>query len=254
MKLFKTLVLGLSIALVSACGNLSKVTDEGTLADGQELVWPEIEKSTFNHDGSQFGSWPNLDNLATVEASGKGMNKDQLYSLLGRPHFAEGLYGVSEWDYVFNFKENGEHKICQYKIFFDKNHNAQSFFWNPVNCKLDTQVHELSTDFLFDFNSSKLSVQGKVYLKEYVEKLSNAKALTIIGYTDKLGSDKYNLALSSKRAKAVKDYLVANGIKADITTRGAGKDSKQVSCDNFSKDELIECLAPNRRVEIISYQ
>lgn len=54
MKLFKTLVLGLSIALVAACGNLNKVTDEGTLADGQELVWPEIEKSTFNHDGSQL--------------------------------------------------------------------------------------------------------------------------------------------------------------------------------------------------------
>lgn len=75
-----------------------------------------------------------------------------------------------------------------------------------------------------------------------------------VGYTDKLGSDKYNLTLSSKRAKAVKDYLVESGIKADITTRGAGKDSKQVSCDNFGKSELIDCLSPNRRVEIISYQ
>lgn len=27
----------------------------------------------------------------------RGMNKDQLYNLLGRPHFSEGLYGVREW-------------------------------------------------------------------------------------------------------------------------------------------------------------
>ena len=39
-----------------------------------------------------------------------GMNKDQLYNLIGRPHFSEGLYGVEEWDYAFNYRENGVHK------------------------------------------------------------------------------------------------------------------------------------------------
>ena len=48
------------------------------------------------------------------------MNKDQLYYLIGRPHFEEGLYGVREWDYAFNYRENGVHKICQFKIGFDK--------------------------------------------------------------------------------------------------------------------------------------
>lgn len=32
-----------------------------------------------------------------------GMNKDQIYQLAGRPHFAEGMSGVREWDYLFNF-------------------------------------------------------------------------------------------------------------------------------------------------------
>jgi lipoprotein plpD len=254
MKLLKTLLISLSVALVAACGNLSKVTNEGTLADGHELVWPKIEKSGFNHDGSQFGTWPNLDNLTTVELSGKGMNKDQLHNLLGRPHFAEGLFGVSEWDYVFNFKENGVHKICQYKILFDKNHNAQSFFWNPVNCGLDKQIHEVSADFLFGFDSSKLTEQGKTYLVEYLKQLTDAKSLTVIGYTDKLGSDKYNVKLATARTESVKEFLIQNGIKADINTKGFGKDEKQVQCDNFKSSELIDCLAPNRRVEIISYK
>ena len=63
-----------------------------------------------------------------------GMNKDQIYELIGRPHFQEGLYGVREWDYLFNYRENGEHKTCQYKILFDKDKNAQSFFWLPEGC------------------------------------------------------------------------------------------------------------------------
>ena len=43
------------------------------------------------------------------------MNKDQIYQLIGRPHFREGLYGVREWDYLFNYREDGELKTCQYK-------------------------------------------------------------------------------------------------------------------------------------------
>ena len=39
-----------------------------------------------------------------------------------------------EWDYLFNYRENGEHKTCQYKILFDKDKNAQSFFWLPEGC------------------------------------------------------------------------------------------------------------------------
>ena len=59
------------------------------------------------------------------------MNKDQIYELIGRPHFQEGLYGVREWDYLFNYRENGEHKTCQFKILFDKDKNAQLFYWMP---------------------------------------------------------------------------------------------------------------------------
>lgn len=128
MKLMKLMLPLVAAATLAACGNLSHVSRDGTT---DNLVWPNPEKTTFRHNGTQNGSWPNWDNVRMVEA---GMNKDQIYELIGRPHFKEGLYGVHEWDYLFNYRENGEHKTCQYKILFDKDMNARSFFWLPEGC------------------------------------------------------------------------------------------------------------------------
>ena len=151
---FRGLLLSSVALAVAACGNLSKVTDEGTT---ENPVFPKIAESEFNHDGSQFGSWPNWENVRQIE---RGMNKDQIYNLIGRPHFEEGLYGVREWDYAFNYREQGVHKICQYKILFDKNMNAQSFFWYPNGCNGNSSFN-LSGDFLFDFDKDTLTAKGR---------------------------------------------------------------------------------------------
>ncbi|KGQ30100.1 OmpA family protein [Gallibacterium anatis] len=244
MKLTKLLVpAALSIAL-AACGNLSKVSDEGTT---DKPVWPKIEDSRFNSDGSQKGTWPNWDNVHMIE---KGMNKDQIYHLIGRPHFAEGLFGVHEWDYVFNYRENGVHKICQYKILFDKNMEAQSFFWLPEGCS-DRTEYQLSSDFLFDFDSANLKAGSQKVIADLVNKLSKDKQISIVGYTDRLGSDAYNLALSQRRAVAVKNAMVALGIPAaHIQASGMGKADQVKACENETGAELRQCLAPNRRVVI----
>ena len=258
LKLIKTAVLVAAMVTLTACGNLSKVTDEGAIKEGTEIVWPAIDKSKFNHDGSQFGSWPNLESLKLVELNGKGMNKDQLQNLLGRPHFAEGLYGVREWDYVFNFNENGQHKICQYKILFDKHHNAQSFFWHSEGC-YGTQ-DTLPADYLFDFDSVKLTEQGKTAVTELAEKLKSAKLVIVKGFTDQLGSTEYNAKLSKERAMAVAKQLQQAGIQAEIITKAYGEQRPNVKPEECkldeqtkpSKEQLIKCLAPNRRVEVVS--
>ena len=66
MKLSRILLSTVAIATAAACGNLSKVTDAGKPeykdVNGEQvpqLVWPKIDSATFNHDGSQFGTWPN---------------------------------------------------------------------------------------------------------------------------------------------------------------------------------------------------
>ena len=250
MKLSHFLLSAIAATTLAACGNLSSVSKEGAPVDGTELVWPNIEKSKFNHDGSQFGSWPNWDNVRMIE---KGMNKDQLYNLIGRPHFGEGLFGVREWDYVFNYRENGEHKVCQYKILFDSNMNAQNFYWYPNGCNGNSS-YSLAADFLFDFDKDTLTEKGKEVVDKVAAQLKESKAqeVKVAGYTDRLGSESYNMDLSQRRANRVKARLTEQGVDAQISAVGHGEAHQVKACSNEKGNKLISCLRPNRRVEISS--
>ena len=248
MKLTKLLLpVALSVGL-SACGNLSDVSDKGTT---DKPVWPKIEDSRFNSNGSQRGTWPNWDNVHMIE---KGMNKDQLYYLIGRPHFDEGLFGVREWDYVFHYRENGEHKICQFKILFDKNVEAQSFFWLPKGCGEHTE-YQLASDFLFNFDSATLKPESHQVIADLVRKLPKNKSISVIGYTDRLGSDSYNIVLSQRRAIAVRNEMVKLGVQPSrIFASGLGESDQVVACDTVTEDAALKaCLEPNRRVVISTF-
>ncbi|HGT9981122.1 TPA: OmpA family protein [Escherichia coli] len=266
MSILKYTSIILSVILLSACGNLSSVSKEGTT---EEPVWPKIDDSSFNHNGNQKGSWPNKNNIKLI---GVGVNKDQIYNLIGRPHFSEGIIGVREWDYVFNFQENGVHKVCQFKILFDKNMDAQSFFWLPEECssyvkeslaeKVEIEEnnterfvnHELSGDLLFAFDSFYLSNKGKESLSEIIHQFNVLKGKKIIieGYTDPLGREEYNNQLSSQRAEVVKSAIVDMGISPSlIEAKGLGASVQIKKCSPMLKNiELHECLKPNRRVLI----
>jgi len=112
----------------------------------------------------------------------------------------------------------------------------------------------LSASELFDFDSAKLkSDQPKLDdVANVLNHRSDVDNVQVTGYTDRIGATKYNQKLSERRAEAVKDYLVSKGIAADrITAVGKGKADPVVTCDGIKKrKELIECLAPNRRVEV----
>jgi hypothetical protein len=98
------------------------------------------------------------------------------------------------------------------------------------------------------------------------EKYDQQNKLTVVAHADVRGPDKYNMALSERRAALVKDYLVSQGISADkIEVRAEGKedqlDQKQVeqlqSQDTekpqtwMTKQKKVTWLAYNRRVDII---
>lgn len=245
MKKLKLSILFPVMVAVTLTGcRLSDVKSDGTT---DQPVWPKIEDAGVNYSGSQYGIWPNWDNVRMIE---KGMNKDQLYYLIGRPHFTEGLFAVREWDYVFNYSQNGEHKICQYKVLFDKDMNAQSFFWKPTGCN---NQYELSGDFLFDFDSARLSEKGKVVIDDVILGLKEQNINTVVvdGYTDRLGAESYNMGLSQRRADAVKAYFVSNGFASNqITAIGHGKADQLVACETEKGQALKDCLRPNRRVII----
>jgi peptidoglycan-binding protein ArfA len=69
--------------------------------------------------------------------------------------------------------------------------------------------------------------------------------VTVTGYTDNTASDATNIPLSERRAKAVGDYLVSQGVSAQaVTTKGLGASSPVASNDTAAG------RAQNRRVEI----
>ncbi|EMJ0486610.1 porin OmpA [Klebsiella pneumoniae] len=121
-----------------------------------------------------------------------------------------------------------------------------------------TKHFTLKSDVLFNFNKATLKPEGQQALDQLYTQLSNMEpkdgSAVVLGYTDRIGSEAYNQQLSEKRAQSVVDYLVAKGIPAGkISARGMGESNPVTgnTCDNVkARAALIDCLAPDRRVEI----
>ena len=114
----------------------------------------------------------------------------------------------------------------------------------------------LAADALFDFNKSVLRAEGKAKLDKLAGDIKNIKLEVIIavGHADRFGTDAYNQKLSEKRAEAVKAYLVSKGLEPNrVYTEGKGKKqpiTKADQCKGPKSKKVIECLQPDRRVEI----
>ncbi len=118
----------------------------------------------------------------------------------------------------------------------------------------------LSADTLFDFDKATLRPEGKAKLDKLVDDIKGIKLEVIIavGHADRIGKDAYNQKLSERRAATVKNYLVSKGIDANrIYAEGKGEKQpvtgdkcKKMGPENRKNKKLIECLQPDRRVEI----
>jgi len=114
----------------------------------------------------------------------------------------------------------------------------------------------LAADALFDFNKAALRAEGTAKLDKLVGDVKNIKLEVIltVGHADRFGSDAYNQKLSEKRAEAVKAYLVSKGIEPNrVYTEGKGKKqpvTKPDQCKGPKSKKTVDCLQPDRRVEI----
>lgn len=129
----------------------------------------------------------------------------------------------------------------------------------PAPAPVAPKVITLAATSLFDFNKAVLKPTAKTEIDEKViSKLASVgkiKMILIGGHTDRLGSASYNQKLSEKRADAVKAYLVAKGLDANlIETMGYGKTVPAQGVprceDKLGRAKLIACLEPHRRVTI----
>lgn len=118
----------------------------------------------------------------------------------------------------------------------------------------------LAADTLFAFDSAALTADGRSMLDQLVSRMAGMDVEVILttGYADRLGKDAYNQKLSESRANAVKAYLSEKGVDGGlIQTEGRGSADPVVDCPQpaagsqiRNMQDLIKCLAPNRRAVI----
>lgn len=113
----------------------------------------------------------------------------------------------------------------------------------------------LSSDVLFGFDAYKLKPEAHAELaRRYLEakNISENIRITIQGHTDRIGKVSYNNLLSEKRAMAVGLFYVNEFGENpnDIFVEGKGSSQPVSQCGNLPRKTLIECLQPDRRVQI----
>jgi outer membrane protein OmpA-like peptidoglycan-associated protein len=104
------------------------------------------------------------------------------------------------------------------------------------------------SDVLFDFNQATLKPGAKLRLAKVsgiILAYPDLK-LEIDGFTDNKGTPAYNMGLSEKRAKAVRDFLVSQGVGPDaVNTKGFGESNPVAS------NATAAGRQQNRRVELV---
>ena len=113
--------------------------------------------------------------------------------------------------------------------------------------------YTLSAKELFGFDEATIRGRNAKLdeIADVMKRNSGIDNVRITGYTDRIGSDSYNLKLSQRRADAVKAYLIARGVDARrLQAVGKGKADPVVEGHDQDREALIRCLEPNRRVEV----
>jgi OOP family OmpA-OmpF porin len=111
------------------------------------------------------------------------------------------------------------------------------------------EKHTVSATALFDFDKYALKPEGKEAIHGIDEEIKSSDSkvidINVVGYTDSIGTEEYNQELSVRRANAVKEFMVSEGIDPGIIdVKGMGE------ADPVASNSTAEGRAQNRRVEI----
>jgi outer membrane protein OmpA-like peptidoglycan-associated protein len=260
MKLQSTIVL--SAILVAA------LAMQGCATPQSPPKFPDASSAT-----SAGGTFVNIANLRNVD---KGLNKDQMYDLLGPPHFDEWFVGNHVWNYLFNLRRGNEVITCQYQVQFDKNMKVSNTYWRDPACAdlvrgtpAATPVAKetvepppiedfsIESEALFPFGKStaaSMLPKGRAQLDAVIAKIrthDDVSRIDVVGHTDRIGAEAVNQPLSVARAETVRQYLSGHGLDLQLVhAQGVGSSQPVTHCPAGESAAVIACLQPDRRVSI----
>jgi outer membrane protein OmpA-like peptidoglycan-associated protein len=113
-----------------------------------------------------------------------------------------------------------------------------------------TETEVILQPIYFVYDKSNITKEGAAELDKLVQVMKEHPTMVIFAksHTDNRGSDKYNLNLSDRRAKATVQYLISKGIAKDrISGQGFGESEPKVACEACTDEQY----AQNRRSEFL---
>lgn len=124
------------------------------------------------------------------------------------------------------------------------NANTTPVVNEPVND--NTREERLESIVYFDFDQASLKPETRSLLLAHADRLkANGSSARLEGHADERGSREYNIALGERRANAVRDFLVLQGVNASsLEVVSYGEERPMATGSNESS------YSQNRRVEL----
>ena len=113
---------------------------------------------------------------------------------------------------------------------------------------VDASGRAIRSVFRFAFDEAEINSADFRMLQEHAQRLNRNRDVSVMveGHCDERGTREYNLALGERRAMAIQDFLLANGVRpSQLSTRSFGEERP---VDTASSESA---WAKNRRVELI---